>query len=200
MGSTVLYMSISADGFVTGPNVRPDNAMGDGGMRLHEWIFPKAEPGDMATTGANLTGANKEVFEEMMSTGAVIAGRNTFEPAGGWDGDHHGGVEIFIVSRHQAPEWVSKWQNVHYVEDLGIAVREARAAAGDRRVMMHGADVLVPMAIDAGLLDEMIVHQVPVLLGDGRRLLSGSGVQHDLERVRVLAGDGVTHLHYRVRA
>lgn len=83
MGSTVLYMSMSADGFITGPNVRPDNAMGDGGQRLHEWVFPKAEPGDMVATGANLSGANREVFDEMMSSGAVIAGRNKFEPAGG---------------------------------------------------------------------------------------------------------------------
>lgn len=199
MGSTVLYMSMSADGFVTGPNVRPDNAMGDGGLRLHEWVFPKAQPGDMTATGDTLTGVNKQVFDEMMSTGAVIAGRNTFEPARGWDGDHHDGIEIFIISRQPAPEWARAWQNVHYTDDLGLAVREAKAAAGARKVMMHGAGVLVPMAIRAGLLDEMMLHQVPVLLGDGRRLFAGSAGQPELERLRVLEGDGVTHLHYRVR-
>lgn len=62
MGSIVLYMSMSEDGFVTGPNVRPDNAMGDGGMRLHEWVFPKAEPGDMAATGASLKGVSDSAF------------------------------------------------------------------------------------------------------------------------------------------
>ena len=199
MGSTVLYMSMSADGFVTGPNVRSDNAMGDGGQRLHEWVFPKAEPGDMAATGANLSGANKQVFDEMMSTGAVIAGRNTFEPAAGWEGNHHGGVEIFIISRYEAPEWVRKWRNVHYVEDLERAAREAKSAAGARNVMMHGASLLVPMAIEANLLDEMMIHQVPLLLGDGRRLFTGFAGQPELERLRVLEGEGVTHLHYRVR-
>lgn len=199
MGSIVLYMSISADGFVTGPNVRPDNAMGDGGMRLHEWVFPKAEPGDMASTGASLRGVNKRVFEDMMSTGAVIAGRNTFEPAGGWNGDHHDGIEIFIISRHEAPEWVRKWPNVHYLDDLSQAVREAKAAAGERDVMMHGAEILVPMAIEGGLLDEIMLHQVPVLLGDGRRLFTSSAGQPELERIRVLEGEGVTHLHYRVQ-
>ena len=199
MGSSVLYMSMSADGFVTGPNVRPDNAMGDGGLRLHQWVFPNADPGDMAAATAGLTGINKQVFDEMMSTGAVIAGRNTFEPAGGWDGDHHGGVEIYVVSRHQAPDWVRPWKNVHYVSDLGRAMREAKAAAGTRDVMMHGAGVLVPMAIEAGLLDEMMIHQVPVMLGDGRRLFAGGSGQPELERLRVLEGDGVTHLHYRVR-
>lgn len=198
MGSTVLYISMSADGFVTGPNVRPDNAMGDGGLRLHKWVFPTVEIGDIAATGASLKGDNKRVFEEMMSTGAVIAGRHTFEPAGGWEGDHHDGVEIFIVSRHEAPDWVRNWRNVHYVNDLHVAVREAKAAAGQRNVMMHGADILVPMAIGTGLLDEMMIHQVPVLLGGGRRLFAGSAGQPELERIRVLQGDGVTHLHYRV--
>lgn len=199
MGSTVLYMSMSADGFVTGPNVRPDNAMGDGGLRLHEWVFPAVEPGDRVATGASLKGVNKQVFDEMMSTGAVIAGRHTFEPAGGWQGDHHDGVEIFIISRNAAPDWVRKWPNVHYVDDIGVAVREAKAAAGNRNVMMHGAGILVPMAIKGRLLDEIMIHQVPVLLGDGRRLFSGSAGQPELERLRVLEGDGVTHLHYRVR-
>ncbi len=199
MGSTVLYMSMSADGFITGPNVRSDNAMGDGGMRLHEWVFPTVEPGDIAATGASLKGVNKQIFDEMMSTGAVIAGRHTFEPAEGWKGDHHDGVEIFILSRHEAPEWVRQWRNVHYVDDLGAAAREAKIAAGERNVMMHGAGILVPMAIKAGLLDEIMIHQVPVLLGDGRRIFAGFAGQPELERLRVLEGDGVTHLHYRVR-
>ena len=65
--------------------------------------------------------------------------------------------------------------------------------------MMHGAGVLVPMAIEGGLLDEMMIHQVPVLLGDGRRLFASGNGQPELERLRVLEGDGVTHMHYRVR-
>ena len=199
MGSSVLYMSMSADGFITGPNVRPDNAMGDGGLRLHEWVFPKTDLGDLEGASANISGVNKQVFDEMMSTGAIIAGRHTFEPAHGWNGDHHNGIEIYILSRHEAPDWVRKWKNVHYTSDLGWAMREAKAAAGTRNVMLHGAGVLVPKAIAAGLLDEMMIHQVPVLLGDGRRLFATGSGQPVLERLRVLEGDGVTHLHYRVR-
>ena len=199
MGSSVLYMSMSADGFITGPNVAPDNAMGDGGLRLHDWVFPDAEPGDMAAASTSLSGLNKLVFDEMMSTGAVIAGRNTFEPAGGWNGDHHDGVEIYVISRHETPDWARKWKNVHYVSDLELAMGKAKAAASTRNVMMHGASVLVPMAIEDGLLDEIMIHQVPVMLGDGRRLFAGGSGQPELERLRVLEGDGVTHLHYRVR-
>ena len=201
MGSSVLYMSISVDGFITGPNVRPDNGLGDEGQHLHDWAFPGAEGGDFEAAQTRLKGANKQIWDETMATGAVIAGRHTFEPAGGWNGDHHDGVQVYILSRHEAPGWVRKWSNVHYVDDLGYAMRAAKAAAGERNVMVHGGSTLVPMALRAGLLDEMELHTVPFLLGAGTRLFDGLGfgLRH-LERVRVLEGDGgVTHTHYRVR-
>ncbi|WP_439602556.1 dihydrofolate reductase family protein [Devosia sp.] len=200
MGSSVLYMSMSVDGFITGPNVRPDNGLGDQGQHLHDWVFGDGEGGDFDAAIAQLKGVNRQIWDETMATGAVLAGRHTFEPAGGWNGDHHDGVEIFIVSRHEAPDWVRKWKNVHYVADLGVAMREAKAAAGTRNVMMHGGRTLVPMAIQAGLLDELMLHQVPFLLGEGTRLFDtlGFGLRN-LERLRVLEGEGVTHLHYRVR-
>src|SRR4051794_14993022 len=101
MSATVLDMSMSLDGFIAGPNVGPDNGLGDGGPRLHEWIFPTGDI-DFDEAIARLKGANRQAFDEVMSTGAVLAGRGTFEPAGGWGGDHHDGVEIYILSRHPA--------------------------------------------------------------------------------------------------
>ena len=135
-----------------------------------------------------------------MSTGAVVAGRQTFEPAGGWDGDHHDGVPIYILSRHPAPDWAARWPAVHYVSDLAAAVRAARDAAGDRNVLVHGAGI-AQRALTAGLLDELELHLIPVLLGEGRRLFEHlGGEQRELERIRVLEGEGgVTHLRYRVR-
>lgn len=199
MSSSVLYMSMSLDGFIAGPNERPDNGLGDGGDRLHEWIFPDAEGGDFDAALARLSGVNRQVWDEMMATGAVVAGRGTFEPAGGWNGDNHGGAPIYILSRHAAPDWAAKWPLVHYVDDLAYAMREAKKAAGGRNVLVHGASV-GPMAIKAGLLDELEIHLVPVLFGDGRRLFEHLGAgQRELERVRVLEGDGVTHLRYRIR-
>ena len=199
MSSTVLYMSMSLDGFITGPNVRPDNAMGDGGLRLHEWVFPGAEAGDFDAAVARLTGVNRQLYDEFMSTGAVIAGRRTFEPAGGWDGDHHDGVPIFILSRHPKPSWAAAWPAVHYVSDLADAVRDAKQAAGDKNVMVHGSGITQRL-IALGLLDELEIHLVPVLLGDGIRLFEHLGTNpRELERTRVLEGEGgVTHLHYRV--
>jgi dihydrofolate reductase len=196
VSSTVLYMSMSLDGFVTGPNVRPDNGLGDGGERLHEWAFPD---GDVDLTGSKLTGANRTVWEEMMATGAVIAGRQTFEPAGGWGGDHHDGVPIFIVARNKPGIDVSAWPLVTYVSDVTEAVAEAKRAAGDRNVLFHGATA-ARLALDAGGLDELEIHLVPVLLGQGTRLFGDRGPEQvELERTRVLEGDGVTHMHYLVK-
>lgn len=197
MGSTVLYMSMSLDGFITGPNVRPDNGLGDGGERLHEWVFAGGD--DFETAVQRLEGVNRQVYDEFMSTGAVVAGRATFEPAGGWDGDHHDGVPIYILSRHPAPAWAADWPLVHYVSDLEAAMRDAKDAAGDKDVLVHGSGI-AQRAIPAGLLDELEIHLIPVLLGEGRRLFEHLGVTHrELERTRVLiGGGGVTHLHYRV--
>jgi dihydrofolate reductase len=189
MSSTVLYMSMSLDGFIAGPNETPDNPLGDDGERLHAWDF----------TGAGGV-ANRRIYEEFVSTGAVVAGRGTFEPAGGWGGDHHGGVPIFILSRHPMPAWAAEWPNVHYGNDIDAAMRDAKQAAGDRNVLVHGAST-AQRALNAGLLDELEIHLIPVLLGAGRPLFENLGVaQRELERLRVVEGEGgVTHLRYRVR-
>jgi dihydrofolate reductase len=200
MSSTVLYMSMSLDGFIAGPNETPDNGLGDGGERLHEWILSGAEGGDFAAAVERLRGVNRQIYDEMMATGAIVAGRGTYEPAGGWGGDHHDGVPIYILSRSPAPGWAAGWPLVHYVSHLDAAVRDAKRAAGDRNVLVHGAGI-AQRALAAGLLDELEIHLVPLLLGQGRPLFEHLGVEaRELDRIRVLEGDGgVTHLRYRVR-
>jgi dihydrofolate reductase len=195
VSATVLYMSMSLDGFIAGPNERPDNGLGDGGDRLHEWVFPDAAADHRAGPRA---GANREVYDEMMATGAVVAGRGTFEPAGGWGGDHHDGVPIFILTRGDADSGMGQWPLVTYVSDVATAMSDAKRAAGEGNVLVHGAGV-AQLALAAGVLDELEIHLIPVLLGQGRRLFDHLGPEHvELERTRVLEGDGVTHLHYRV--
>jgi dihydrofolate reductase len=188
MGSTVLYMSMSLDGYIAGPNETDDNGLGDDGDTLHEWVFPPEG------------GANTQIVEEFMSTGAIVAGRGTFEPAQGWNGDHHDGAPIWVLSRRPLPEWASAMPAVHYTNDIALAFREARQAAGDKNVLVHGA-ATAQRAISAGLLDELEIHLIPLLLGQGRRLFEPlHPSRHALERVRVLAGEnGVTHLRYRIR-
>jgi dihydrofolate reductase len=167
---------------------------------LHQWVFPGAEGGDFEAAAARLRGVNRQIYDEFMSTGAVVAGRATFEPAGGWGGDHHDGVPIYILSRNPAPSWAAGSPNVQYVSDLTAAMSDAKRAAGDKNVLVHGSSI-AQRAITAGLLDELEIHLIPVLLGDGLRLFEHLGTeQRELERIRVLEGEGgVTHLHYRVR-
>lgn len=194
MSSTVLYMSMSLDGLIAGPNQTMENGLGEGGQRLHDWAMPTGE-----VDAENVGPVNRKVVEEFMSTGAVVAGRQTFEPAGGWGGDHHDGVPIYILSRHPAPAWAAGWPAVHYVGDLEAAMADAKRAAGVKNVLVHGA-AIAQRAITAGLLDQLEITLVPLLLADGRRLFEHLGVeQRQLERVRVLEGEGgVTHLRYRV--
>jgi dihydrofolate reductase len=136
----------------------------------------------------------------MMSTGAVVAGRGTFEPAGGWSGDHHEGVPIFIVARGEPGIDISEWPLVTYVDGVVSAMEQAKEAAGEKDVLVHGAGI-ARLALAAGVLDELELHVVPVLFGQGRRLFDGlDPEQIELERTRVLEGDGgVTHMHYAVR-
>ncbi|HEX6583835.1 MAG TPA: dihydrofolate reductase family protein, partial [Thermoleophilaceae bacterium] len=198
VSATVLYMSMSLDGFIAGPNEGPDNGLGDGGHRLHEWALAGAE-GDHKKIGS-LGGVNGQVVDEFMATGAVVAGRGTFEPAGGWGGDHHDGVPIFILSRREPDSEKGQWPLVTYVGDVESAMRQAKEAAGDKNVLVHGAGT-AQLALAADVLDELEIHLIPVLFGQGRRLFDHLAREHiELERTRVLQGDGVTHLHYRVRA
>jgi dihydrofolate reductase len=199
LSATVLYMSMSLDGFIAGPNEGPDNGLGDGGERLHDWLWG-GEPAGPSGVPSGPSGVNGRVLGESLATGAVVAGRGTFEPAGGWGGDHHDGVPIFILSRDEPGIDIEGWPLVTYVSDVQTAMAEARRAAGEKNVLVHGATT-AQLALAAGLLDELEIHLVPVLLGQGRRLFENLGPEHtELERVRVIEGEGgMTHLHYRVR-
>ena len=200
MSATVLYMSVSLDGFIAGPNEGPDNGLGDGGHRLHEWAFSTgADTDPHSGIPGRPSGVNGQVFDEFMTTGAVVAGRGTFEPAGGWGGDHHDGVPIFILTRHD-PADLRQWPLVTYVNDVRNAMSEAKRAAGDKNVLVHGAGT-AQLGLAAGVLDELELHVIPVLFGQGRRLFEGlAPEQIELERIRILEGEGgVTHMRYRVQ-
>jgi dihydrofolate reductase len=197
VSATVLDMSMSLDGFIAGPNEGPDNGLGDGGHRLHQWS-PDPDPERKVTSGTE-AGVNRRVVDESLATGAVVAGRGTVEPAGFWGGDHHDGVPIFILTRRD-PNEMPHWPLVTYVNDVTSAMTRAKAAAGDKDVLVQGAGT-AQLALAAGVLDELELHVVPVLFGQGRRLFDGLPAQQiELERTRILEGEGgVTHTHYRVR-
>ena len=190
MSSSVLYMSMSLDGYIAGPNDEPGNPGGDGFMRLHEWLADgeSGRPSDPAG----------ELVDQMNATGAVLVGRRTAEQAGHYQGDHHG-VPIFVLSDRPPPPSAANYPSVTYVTGgIATAMAQAKAAAGDRDVLVHGAD-MVQRALEARVLDEIQIDQIPVLLGAGRRLFGILPSRIELEIVRVIDTPQATHIRYRVR-
>ena len=193
MGNIRLDMTMSLDGFVAGPRDDADAPMGIGGFRLFNWLDLRNEPGPSG-----------EVYAEVLATRALISGRRTYEHAGHWQGDHHDGVPILVLT-HDVPDEPPPG-TVSFVTDVHECASKARAAAGDADVMVHGAGAAQAL-LRAGELDELELHVVPVLLGQGRRLFENLPAEAvELELVRQLSSPDdvdparrVTHLRYRVR-
>jgi dihydrofolate reductase len=197
MSSSVLYMSMSLDGYIAGPNDKPGNPGGDDFMRLHEWFGFAADPGPGAET-VDPSGAGAQFLGEIRRTGAVLAGRNTVEQVDHWGGDHHDGVPIFVPSHRPPGASVAKYPLVTYVTDgIASAMAQAKATAGDRDVHVLGAKT-AQTALEAGVLDELQIHQIPVLFGGGRRLFELLPARVELEVVRVIDTAQATHIRYRV--
>ncbi|HEY0473113.1 MAG TPA: dihydrofolate reductase family protein [Kribbella sp.] len=187
MGKTVLFMSMSLDGFISGPGDDHANPLGIGGERLHDWF---TTPGP----------ARDEMLAEYQATGAVLTGRRTYDLADGWGGDHHG-VPIVVVT-HAAPQKVPKGPSpIVFVTDgveVGVAAAKLAAKDKDRDILVHGAE-LARELLRLGHLDELQIHLVPVLLREGRKLFEHIDAEHiELAIIRVLPADDVTHLRYRV--
>ena len=188
-----LYMTMSLDGYVAGPRDGVDEPMGVDGFRLFNWLDRRNDPGPSG-----------QVYAEVLATRAVIAGRRTYEHAGRWQGDHHGGVPVFVLTHHVPDD--APPGSIRYVTDVRECAEQARAAAGDGEVMVHGAGAAQAL-LRAGQLDELELHVVPVLLGQGRRLFDHlPAEQIELDLVRSLTtpqveepAQRVTHLRYRIR-
>jgi dihydrofolate reductase len=162
-------MSMSLDGYIAGPNDGPGNPGGDGFMRLHEWFGFASAPGPEEDS-VHQAGPARQLLDEIRATGAVLSGRNTVEQVDHWGGDHHDGVPIFVASHRPPGPSVARYRLVTYVTDgIASAMAQAKAAAGDRDVLVHGAST-AQTALEAGVLDEVQIHQIPVLFGGGRRL------------------------------
>jgi dihydrofolate reductase len=193
MSASVLYMSMSLDGYIAGPHDEVGNPGGDRFTRLHEWYGFQAAPPN--TRG---TGWGAHFMDEGRATGAVLAGRRTVEQVDHWGGDHHG-VPIFVPSHRPPGPAAAKYPLVTYVTDgIASAMAQAKAAAGDRNVMVHGA-YTAQRALEVGVLDELQIHQIPVLFGGGRRLFEVLPSRIELEIVRVIDTPEATHIRYRLR-
>jgi dihydrofolate reductase len=185
-------MSMSLDGYIAGPNDGPGNPGGDRFMRLHDWfVSPEGEFFRPSNPAGRL-------LDEINAAGAVVSGRRTVEQVDHWGGDHHG-VPIFVPSHRPPGPSVANYPKVTYVNDgIASAMAQAKAAAGDRDVLVHGA-YTAQRALEAGVLDELMIHQIPVLFGDGRRLFDVLPSRVELEIAYVIDTPEATHIRYRVR-
>lgn len=202
-------ISISIDGFVAGPNQSLEDPIGQGGLRLHEWVFAtdswRAQHGQ---SGGDRS-PDAEVVDDMVrGVGAYIMGRKMFGGgAGAWDETWPGWwgddppfhAPVFVLTHHPREPLVMEGGTTFTFVTDGVesALGQARAAAGDRDVAIAGGASTVQQYLAAGWLEELYLHIVPVVLGAGERLLDNVG-DLVLEPVKVVASPRVTHIRYRV--
>jgi dihydrofolate reductase len=207
------HISISLDGFVAGPNQSEENPLGEGGEGLHDWVVKLAVWRQAhGLEGGEVTESTRVLDESLENVGAAVMGRNMFGPPGGgpwgdgewkgWWGDnppYH--YPVFIVTHHPRDSMeMDGGTTFHFVTDgIEPALERAREAAGGKDVVLWGGGQIVQQYLAAGLLDELELHVVPVLLGDGARIFGSlRDAEVQLEQVRAVEAPGVTHLKYRV--
>ena len=203
------HLSVSLDGFAAGPDQSLDEPLGRGGERLHDWAFAtRAFQEQHGREGAGEAGPDDDVVRRVVEgVGAYVMGRGMFggEP-GGWDPSWEGwwGAEppfhapVFVLTHHAREPLALTGTTFTFVTGgIAEAVERARDAAAGQDVMVAGGASTVNQALRAGLLDELLLHVVPVCLGGGARLLEDVGDPR-LEPVEVVASPGVTHVRYRL--
>jgi len=188
LGKVVLHFSMSLDGFVAGPNVSADHPMGEGGERLHEWMF-----GNVAEEDARI------LAEASDAVGAVVLGTRTFDIGVDMWGDTPYPVPSFVLGHEAREPLVMKSASFTFVTDgIESAIAQAKAAAGGKDVVIMGA-CTAQQALASGLADGLRLQLIPVLLGSGSRLFDNLGPEHiELVRTHVAASASVTHMHFEI--
>ena len=197
MPKVLAGITISVDGYIAGPNDGPGTGLGEGGERLHYWVFggpwtydeePRGEP----------TGEDAEWLAEVTSrVGAVVGGRWTYEAARHWGDQNPWGLPFFIVTHRPAEE--PENGEFKFVDGVEAAVGRARAAAGDKDVHVMGGAEIIRQALEAEIVDELGIVVAPVILGAGKRLFEGFSKSIELEHRGVRQSQYATFIDYRVK-
>jgi dihydrofolate reductase len=202
------HISVSLDGYVAGPDQSPEEPLGAGGERLHEWAFKTRSWHRHQGRDEGEDNADSAVIQDGIdNVGAYIMGRNMFAGPGPWDESWKGWwgdeppyhVPVYVLTHHErAPQPMQGGTTFHFVTDgIESALQQAREAAADQDVMVAGGAATINQHLAAGLLDELHLHIAPIVLGGGARLLADVG-DPVLEPVEVVASPEVTHIKYRV--
>jgi dihydrofolate reductase len=191
MGNVIFDVSMSLDGYVKATGATPDEPLGKGGERLHDWAL-----GDADATG-------RELLEAAVgAAGALVGGRRTYDDSLRWwgaDGPTGSARVPLVILTHQAPDDVPENGVYTFVTDgIESALRQAREFAGDKDVYVMGGPNVASQFLRAGLVDQVGIHLVPVLFGGGDRLVDHLGEHLQLERISVVDTAAATHLLYRI--
>lgn len=203
-------ITTSADGFVAGPNQSQEHPMGEGADGLHDWAFETAYFQEIhGREGGERNLSDEVVREASAGVGAEIMGRNMFGPVRGpwteplwngwWGEDPPFRMPVFVLTHYEREPLTLGETTFHFVtEGPKRAIELAREAAGDKDVAVGGGAQAIQECLRTGLVDELLIHQVPILLGGGARLFEGIGPDLKLEQTRAVEAPGVAHLFYRV--
>jgi dihydrofolate reductase len=203
MGIVTAHMSMSVDGYVSGPNAGAGNPLGDGGVLIQQWMFDLASFREIQGLSGGQTNADDEELRQRFApTGAVVMGRRMFdEGEGPWGDNPPYRMPVFVLTHEDRDTLVKEGGTTFTFVTDGIesALEQAKAAAGDKNVNIAGGADTVQQYIRARLLDELEIHLAPLLFGEGIRLFDKMGPEHiELENMRVVTSPKVTHLRFRV--
>ena len=197
MAKVIASITISIDGYVAGPDDGPGKGLGEGGERLHYWVFggpwsyddvPKGEP----------SGEAREFLDRAMGrTGAVVVGRWMYEAAGHWGEKNPWDVPVFVVTHR--PEEEPDTGQFRFVGGFEQAIEHAREVAGGKDVAIGGGADVIRQGLAAGLVDELAIIVAPVILGGGKALFDGFTKSFDLEHIGVRQLEWATLIEYRVK-
>jgi dihydrofolate reductase len=198
MGKVAAGITTSVDGYITAPNDGPGEGLGEGGERLHYWVFGGPWTYDDEGRGEP-TGEDAAWLEGVTSrVGAVVGGRGTYEAARHWGDTNPWGMPFFIVTHR--PEEEPESGEFEFVSGVEEAVERARQSAGEKDVHIMGGAEVIRQALAAGLVDELTIILAPVILGAGKRLFEGFSKSLDLEHLGVRQSPFATFIDYRVKA
>jgi dihydrofolate reductase len=213
MSKVRAHISVSADGYVAGPNESKEIPLGEGGESLHDWAFElEAWRKPHGMEGGEVNASTAVLEEANANVGAEIMGRGKFGPPergpwgddpwmGWWGEDPPFRMPVFVVTHHERePLTLSDTTFTFVTDGIQSALQQAREAAGAKDVMIGGGASVIDQYLAAGLVDELELHVAPVVLGGGARLFEGVGPDVRLEKVRTVDAPGVTHVKYRVAA
>jgi dihydrofolate reductase len=196
MTKVLAGITTSVDGYVAAPDDGPGKGLGEGGERLHYWVFGGPWSYESEPSGDRTPDDAGWLEETMQRVGAVVAGRFTYEAAEHWGDKNPWGLPVFIVTHR--PEQQPEGDAFVFVDGVENAVARAREAAGDKDVLVMGGADVIRQALAAGLVDQLTIIIAPVTLGGGKRLFDGFKQSLDLEQIGLRQSALATFIDYRV--